>query len=333
MQKHPNMSSPGVPLAPLLLKRIHSLAEAAAVLGVLFTLAGLLGRYAWFLELFTHFKLQLAVCFLGYAVLELAARRHRRAAVSLACAAINAWPVFFLFLPASLGTGAILPLKDSAHIRILHANLLTSNTNSPALLALVACEQPDVIVLHETDGRWLRDLAPLTNSYPVFATLPRDDNFGAAIYCNSKALSSDIFLLNDPEGLPSSHAHIAVGGRTLTVIGVHPLAPYTGYLWRGRNGFTRELAQTLKAVDSPLVVTGDFNNTPWTATFRAFLKASGLRDSSQGRGPLPTWPAANPLLRIPLDHCFHSSSVRILSKRAGPDIGSDHLPLLIDVAF
>ena len=313
--------------------RLRTLAEAAAFLGVLFTLAGLLGRYAWFLENFAHFKIQLALCFLGYTLLELAARRHRRAAVSLALAGVNAFPALLLFRPASLGAGTLPSLHKSVHLRILQANILTSNTNSPALLALVASERPDVVVLQEPNERWLRELAPLTNSYPVFAALPREDNFGVAIYCKANALSADIFLLSDPEGAPSSRARISVAGRTLTVIGTHTLAPCSSYQWHGRNSFMLELAKALRTIEGPLVVTGDFNNTPWTTTFRDFLTASDLHDSSQGRGPLPTWPVDSPLLRIPLDHCFHSGSVRILDRRAGPDIGSDHLPLILDVTF
>ena len=310
--------------------RLHNLAEAAAFLGVLFTFAGLLGSHAWFLEIFTHFKLQLAVCFLGYAALELAARRHRHAAASFAFAALNAFPALLLFLPAHAQAA---PPRATAHLRILQSNILTSNTNSPALLALVATENPDVVVLQEPNERWLRELAPLTNSYPVFAALPRDDNFGAAIYCKTNALSADIFLLSDPEGAPSSLARLVVSGRTITVIGTHTLAPCSGGQWFGRNGFTLELARALRKVEGPLVVTGDFNNTPWSTTFHTFLKVSGLHDSAQGRGPLPTWPASNPLLRIPLDHCFHSDSVLILDRHSGPDIGSDHLPLILDVAF
>jgi endonuclease/exonuclease/phosphatase (EEP) superfamily protein YafD len=316
-----------------LFKRFHRLAEAAAFLGVLFTLAGLLGHYAWYFEICTHFKPQLALCFLFYACLELAIQRRRHAAASLAFAAVNALPVLLLFMPgATLAHAASVP--EASRLRILQANILTSNTNVPALFALIARENPDVIVLQEPDERWLRELAPLIPRYPVFATLPRDDNFGAAIYCKTNALTAEIFHLSDPEGAPSSRVRIAVNGKTLTIVGTHTLAPYNDYMWRGRNRFTLELGKTLRKIEGPLVVTGDFNNTPWTSTFRAFLQASGLRDSAQGHGPQPTWPTSTlPLARIPLDHCFHSDSVRILSKRPGPDIGSDHLPLLIDVAF
>ncbi len=318
--------------APKPLKHLQRLAEAAALLGVLATLGGLLGRHVWFLELFTHLKVQLACCFVLYAALEWAARRPRLAAASLAFAALNAAPALLLFLPAASGATPAQP--PAARLRILQANILTGNTNAPALLALVARENPDVVVLQEPDTRWLQQLAPLTNSHPVFAALPRDDNFGAALFCKTNALSAEIFLLGDPEGAPSAQARIAVGGRTLTVVGTHTLAPYNDYMWRGRNRYTLELAGRLRRTGGPLVVTGDFNNTPWSAHHRAFLAASGLYDSAQGRGPQATWPAsAPPLARIPLDHCFHSPDVRVLARRPGPDIGSDHLPLIIDVAF
>mgnify|MGYP001254151260 CR=1 FL=1 len=312
-------------------QRFHRLAEAAAFLGVLFTLAGLLGRFAWFLELFTHFKIQLAVCFVGYAALEFVARRRRRALASLAFAAINAVPILVLSLP--VGTGATPAPASAARLRILQANILSSNTNAPALLALVARENPDVVVLEEPTVRWLRDLAPLSDRYPIHAARPREDNFGAAIFCKTNARSAEIFLLSDPEEAPSSQARIGVGDKTITVVGTHPLAPCCEAMWRGRNAFTHELALRLKATQGPLVVTGDFNNTPWSATFQDFLATSGLRDSAQGHGPLPTWPTANPLLRIPLDHCFVSRDVQVIAKRLGPDIGSDHLPLIIDIAF
>jgi len=312
----------------------HRLAETAAFLGMFFTLAGLLGRYVWFFEFFTHFKPQLAVCFLVYAGLELAARRHRHAVVSLAFAAFNAVPVLLLLLPSGTQAQATPPASSPAHLRILHANILTCNTNFTALLSLVAQEHPDVIVLLEPDTRWLNDLSPLTNSYPVWAAMPREDNLGAAIYCGTNARSAEIFRLSDPEAVPSTLARIAVGDKTLTVVGIHALAPYNSAMWCGRNSFSLELAKNLCGVEGPLVVTGDFNNTPWSAHFRQFLEASGLRDSAQGHGPQPTWPvAAPPLMRIPLDHCFHSVSVSILAKRPGPDIGSDHLPLIIDVSF
>jgi endonuclease/exonuclease/phosphatase (EEP) superfamily protein YafD len=315
------------------LRRLHRFIEYAALFGVLITLAGLLGRHAWFCELFTHFKLQLAACFVLYAALECMARHTHHVIASLAFAAVNALPAVLLALPPAEG-GPRPPGAGECRLRILQANVLVSNTNAPALLALVAREDPDVVVLQEPNARWLRDLAPLTNAYPVFAAEPREDNFGAAVFCRLPSASAEIFHLSDPEAAPSTRARIAVGGKTLTVVGTHPLAPCSAYGWLGRNRYTFELARLLRETEGPRVVTGDFNNTPWSAHFQTFLSVSGLRDSAQGRAPQSTWPTFNPpFARIPLDHCLHSADVRIVDRRLGPDIGSDHLPLLIDLAF
>ncbi|MDR2849562.1 MAG: endonuclease/exonuclease/phosphatase family protein [Verrucomicrobiota bacterium] len=311
------------------LQRFLRIADHAALLGVLFTAAATLGRFHWGCELFTHFQPQLALCFIGYALLQFALREKARAAVALIFAVKNALPAVLLLLPPAT-TPAATPAH---HLRILQANILTSNTNASALLALVARENPDIIILQEPNARWLSDLAPLSRAYPVSATDPREDNFGAAIFAKS-ARSAEIIHLNDPERAPSTRALIDVSGRTLTVIGTHPPAPYCASKWRGRNAYTLGLARLLSETQGPRVVTGDFNNTPWSSHFQAFMTISGLRDSAQGRRPQPTWPTFLPApLRIPLDHCFHSADVRIIDRRLGPDIGSDHLPLIIDLAF
>ena len=316
---------------PPILQRLRRAAELAALLGILFTAAGLLGRHHWFLELFSHFKFQLALCFTGYAALEGLLRNPRRALASLALAAVNALPLILLMLPPAPQP----PLQQPATLRILQANILTTNTNAPALLNLIDREDPDVIILQEPGTRWLHDLICLTNAYPVFAEKRREDNFGAAIFCKPAFTSAEVFYLSDPEQAPSTRARItADNGRTLTVFGTHPLAPYNGYTWRGRNAYTLQLARILRDTEGPRVITGDFNNTPWSHHFKAFIATSGLRNSMQGRIPQFTWPTFNhPLARIPIDHCLHSDDVHITARRPGPNIGSDHLPLIIDLAF
>jgi endonuclease/exonuclease/phosphatase (EEP) superfamily protein YafD len=37
------------------------------------------------------------------------------------------------------------------------------------------------------------------------------------------------------------------------------------------------------------------------------------------------------MLGIPLDHCLVSPELAVVDRRRGPHVGSDHLPLLIEI--
>ncbi len=46
-----------------------------------------------------------------------------------------------------------------------------------------------------------------------------------------------------------------------------------------------------------------------------------------------TFHAEYPFLRWPLDHVFHSRHFKLISMRRLPPIGSDHFPLLTELAY
>lgn len=78
---------------------------------------------------------------------------------------------------------------------------------------------------------------------------------------------------------------------------------------------------------------GDLNVTPWSKHFQQLLDRTGLLDSSSGYGVQPSWPNFSWLLRIPIDHCLHSSDIVIDQRKVGPDVGSDHYPIIVDFSF
>ncbi len=57
-----------------------------------------------------------------------------------------------------------------------------------------------------------------------------------------------------------------------------------------------------------------------------------LATTVSGFGLKPTWPTSLPLLMIPLDHCLLSPGLRVTSFEVGPRVGSDHLPVLVEIA-
>jgi endonuclease/exonuclease/phosphatase (EEP) superfamily protein YafD len=78
---------------------------------------------------------------------------------------------------------------------------------------------------------------------------------------------------------------------------------------------------------------GDLNATPWSRPFHRFVGRSGLCDSRAGFGVQASFPAASALLRIPIDHVLVSCVIGVRNRRIGRDVGSDHLPVIVDLVL
>jgi endonuclease/exonuclease/phosphatase (EEP) superfamily protein YafD len=72
---------------------------------------------------------------------------------------------------------------------------------------------------------------------------------------------------------------------------------------------------------------------PWSQPLRRLTSATGLRSVHDSYGLGGTWPTGIPLLRVPIDNCLVSEGLIALDRRLGPDVGSDHFPLIVDLAL
>lgn len=86
---------------------------------------------------------------------------------------------------------------------------------------------------------------------------------------------------------------------------------------------------------------GDFNAAPWSAPVREAAKTARLKPVRGAHlwaptwlprpAPVPGWPAVARRAGVPLDFALTSRphAARLTS---GPDLGSDHLPVLLRIA-
>jgi endonuclease/exonuclease/phosphatase (EEP) superfamily protein YafD len=126
---------------------------------------------------------------------------------------------------------------------------------------------------------------------------------------------------------------VDVGGKTLRVIGLHaprPQKPTYDYF-----GYYEKMVPLLTAEPGPVVIIGDFNATQHSRVYKQ-LEDSGLRSAHEdrGRGYATTWPNNYwwlPPIRI--DQAFLSRDVECVSITEGRGAGSDHKPLILDVAL
>lgn len=287
------------------------------------TMLGALGGIHWAFDLFSHFIAWQGMlsAFLCVALLALRARRGAVCALIVAC--------IQLAQPLSWYWPGPAP-EDPANCRILLANVLTTNRDTKPLFDLIDLVDPDIICVQETDSVWAEALRPLEGRYPLHSIVPRSDNFGIALYSRLPG-TLDGVLFQSEHHVPAIAATFDVGGTLVALLDIHALPPLGYYMTKRRNGQIDSLRAWLEGQKGPAVVVGDLNLTPYSPIYRRLMRDLDARNARQGFGPQGTWPVWVPFARLPLDQCIVSDEIDVVSCVSGPDIGSDHLPLIIDL--
>jgi endonuclease/exonuclease/phosphatase (EEP) superfamily protein YafD len=303
-----------------------NLLSAAGFVAYTATLLGFLGTFHWFLDLFSHFRVQYLLGLSIISILLIIGKRYRPGVVYLTGVFINA----AIILPLYVGGSPTAP-EGTSTIRVMLLNVNTARGDSERVEQAIQEEAPDIIVLEEISYRWALDLKSLEASHPHIRIQPRADNFGIGLYSKHPLTHSAVVDIGASQ-VPSIIATIDTPQGPLCIIGTHPLPPGSADYSRLRNQQLEALVDYTQS-EHPLILVGDLNTTPWNYYFKRLLKRSGLRDSSRGFGLQPTWPNHMPILSIPLDHCLHSSDILVVNRHIGSDVHSDHFPLIVDIAI
>ncbi len=295
----------------------------AAALGQ--PMAACLARWDWRADLLTHFPAPaLVVTLLAAAVL--ATRRQTVLASGLILLAL------VQTVPLIRYEGSNPVPSGSARLRILTVNVLETNGKHDAVARLIERERPDVVGLIEVTTEWLDGLerAGVRKEYPYRRELPNPGGIGMALWFRHEPRQI-VTISVGPGGNPALRGTFDFAGREHQLWLVHPPNPLQA---AGRYRCNRELAalaRQIRDAGGSQVVIGDLNRTDGSPYFHDFLRTTGLRDSRLGFGTQPTWPSWSPY-RIAIDHAFLSADLAVANRRTGPDIGSDHLPVLLDVS-
>ena len=305
--------------------RPWGLVTAAGVLLCIATAMGFLGRFWWLLDLTSHFRVQYAILLAAAALVMLLPRAYRFSLVFAGFSLINAATILPLYFGRSEATAPV-----GRTLRVMLINVNSANTNYAAVKETIGRYAPDLFLIEEANSAWLEGLQDMSASYPWMKAQPRSDNFGIALFSKHPLDHAEIVEIGEA-GVPSVMARVDVDGTVLTVLGTHPLPPGGSDYSRLRNDQLAALPGFLEAVETPVVLLGDLNATPWCWHFRRLLRRTGLRNSSRGWGVQPTWPVFSVLFRIPIDHLLHSPDLRVVQRAIGPDVGSDHYPVVVDL--
>lgn len=298
----------------------------------LLSLAGSFGHIYWLFDLTAHFKLQYLVvsssaflclwfwrtCLWGAWLINL----------SLFCLILNLVDVVPWYLPQPT------VFKPAVELRLLHSNVLVRNRDYNSVIALVKEVKPEIAIFQEVNAEWLRALEPLRTILPYTYAEPNAVGFGNVIFSALPLQKPLVQFLGQTE-YASIVTQVSKGGQTFSLMTTHPPPPIGQELFQWRNQWLAAIASFVRSQTHPVIVIGDFNVSMWSPYYRQAVSAAGLRNTRTGFGILPSWSPHHwlPWLSIPIDHCLVSPKIYVQKTQVGRNIGSDHLPLIVDLVI
>lgn len=227
------------------------------------------------------------------------------------------------------------PKSRDYQVKLLVANVLTTNPNKQALIDLIHTHQPDIVLTLETDQAWQDALSPIEADYPFNVKVPLDNLYGMHLYSKLELINPQVrYLVVDD--IPSIHTQVRLAmGKVVWLYCLHPMPPSPTEADKSvtRDAELLMVGKHINANDLTVIVAGDLNDVAWSHTTRMFQRISGLLDPRIGRKFINTFHASYPFLRWALDHVFHSNHFTLVSMARMPNIGSDHFPVLTTLQY
>ncbi|GAB3962342.1 endonuclease/exonuclease/phosphatase family protein [Spirosoma harenae] len=213
-----------------------------------------------------------------------------------------------------------------------------------AIAAVIRAQQPDVVMLQELDvhtgrsGKNVDEAAELgaktgLKSYFVKSIDHDGGDYGVAIL--SKYEMTNLRRIRIPTDSTTKGEPRILGLATITLPNGKPITVACTHLDAQRPSTNRnlqaaEIARVLKQETNPVILAGDFNDTPDSETLR--LLTSVVTSSCQNCPP--TIPVEKPTKTIDFITFAPKDAFRVVQHRVIPErVASDHLPVVAVLTY
>jgi endonuclease/exonuclease/phosphatase (EEP) superfamily protein YafD len=309
----------------------------ALMLGLVGAVAGLAclgGLFSDKLDALTHLAPIWLACGLAGLVLgaAFAHEGERRAIIGLSAAAIVATGLLMApELLAAMRGPAKAP--GARELKLVQFNLWAENHDPQGTLNWIRAQNADVVMLEEAGGRSWAIVKALRKTYPYAVSCYGEQ------YCDTWILSRLPIVAHrgfyeEGKGLAGAWATLRRSDGDFTVAATHFVWPLPA---GDQQAQSRQLVRLLERFPrDTLIVTGDFNSTPWSFSLRRQDKALGLERRTRA---LASWPADRfsrvvraPIPLLPIDHVYAGKAWKTVKIERGPSLGSDHRPVVATLA-
>ena len=250
------------------------------------------------------------------------------------------------WLPAAVGAAASVLLllavwpqyapggpaaaPDSPIVRLYVANLYAMNDDVAAMRASIEASDADIIALVEFGEAPNAAIDTLLAGYPhreITERVVRSEDAVRSVIASRYPLSRRSTEGNERQMI-AAVADTPIG--PVRVVGVHLTRPWPFQFQWGQIIQTQNLIDHIEGAREPVVMAGDFNSVASARIGRMLRSEGGLIHAPGWPG---TWPAAAPgPLRMTIDQVYHTRDIAVARRRLGAPTGSDHRPVIVDLA-
>jgi len=264
--------------------------------------------------------------------------------------------LYFLYIPN------LKELPDKAHLRIVFYNLEYSTSNledwpsrKDQMIKRLNSYESDIISVQEADYDWILALDECLSDYSYVGVGREDGNtlgeYSAVFYNKTllELIDSDTFWLSQTPDQPSigwdaSTYRICTWVQFKVKDSDEIFNVYNTHLDHisskaRQNG--SQLILNRMIMDEPILLTGDFNFLQHSKVYN-LITSSELSDSKYqtddrvSYGTLNWFIPFNQSFMLPIDFCFVSEKIEVLTYRIDNQLGgnrkpiSDHYPIIVD---
>lgn len=293
------------------------------ILGVA-SVGGRLGQLHWVADLLAYFHDVYFFLAFGLVIGLTLLRRYAWVGIAMGVLLLNAW-LLLPYLPTYTVDADAEP-----DLRLYVHNLYYLNDNLDAVAKDITRYNPDVVFLMEYSHDIGRRLEPEFSDYPYRLIEPSRYTMGLALFSRIPLQNAEVERFEQTR-IPIYHITFEVAEQSVSFVGGHPWPPIGrwGQLHRDQ---MEDITKVAVQAAHPLIVGGDFNASPWSYVVSRLEREASVSEARRGFLLRKTW-QLNAFLKLPIDQLLVSNEWRVLDFRHGDRGGSDHAPLILDLAL